>query len=50
MVVSSLKMGQVKEIVEQKDCNEAATAYENSVNAGIYSVNTDLLERYIPLT
>ena len=38
---------QVKEIVEQKDCNEAQLLTQ-TVNAGIYSVNTDLLERYIP--
>ena len=38
---------QVKEIVEQKDCNEAQLLTK-TVNAGIYSVNTALLERYIP--
>ncbi len=38
---------QVKEIVEQKDCNEAELLTK-TVNAGIYSVNTALLERYIP--
>ncbi len=38
---------QVKEIVEQKDCNEEQLRTK-TVNAGIYSVNTELLERYIP--
>ena len=38
---------QVKEIVEQKDCNEDQLLTK-TVNAGIYSVNTELLERYIP--
>ena len=37
----------VKEIVEQKDCNEEQLRTK-TVNAGIYSVNTELLERYIP--
>ena len=38
----------VQEIVEQKDCN--ATQLETkTVNAGIYCVNTSLLNRYIPL-
>jgi len=39
--------GNVQEIVEQKDCN-AAQLLTQSVNAGIYTVNTELLERYIP--
>jgi bifunctional UDP-N-acetylglucosamine pyrophosphorylase/glucosamine-1-phosphate N-acetyltransferase len=39
--------GNVQEIVEQKDCN-AAQLLTQSVNAGIYVVNTELLERYIP--
>jgi len=39
---------QVQEIIEQKDCNEAQLLTK-TVNAGIYSVNTALLERYIPL-
>jgi len=39
--------GNVQEIVEQKDCN-AAQLLTQSVNAGIYAVNTELLERYIP--
>ena len=38
---------QVQEIVEQKDCNEEQLLTQ-TVNAGIYSVNTALLERYIP--
>ncbi len=37
----------VQEIVEQKDCNEAQLLTK-TVNAGIYSVNSELLERYIP--
>jgi len=37
----------VVEIVEQKDCNPAQLLTK-SVNAGIYSVKTELLERYIP--
>ena len=40
--------GEVREIVEQKDCNEAQLQVK-TVNAGIYAVNTELLERYIPL-
>jgi bifunctional UDP-N-acetylglucosamine pyrophosphorylase/glucosamine-1-phosphate N-acetyltransferase len=39
--------GNVQEIVEQKDCNEAQLLTQ-SVNAGIYAVNTELLERFIP--
>ncbi|CAA6806456.1 MAG: N-acetylglucosamine-1-phosphate uridyltransferase (EC / Glucosamine-1-phosphate N-acetyltransferase (EC [uncultured Sulfurovum sp.] len=38
----------VQEIVEQKDCNEAQLKTK-TVNAGIYCVNTELLNRYIPL-
>lgn len=38
---------QVLEIVEQKDCNDAQLMTK-TVNAGIYAVNTELLERYIP--
>jgi len=38
----------VQEIVEQKDCNEAQLVTK-TVNAGIYCVNTELLNRYIPL-
>ena len=37
----------VLEIVEQKDCNEAQLLTK-TVNAGIYAVNTSLLEKYIP--
>ncbi|SFZ97553.1 N-acetylglucosamine-1-phosphate uridyltransferase / Glucosamine-1-phosphate N-acetyltransferase [hydrothermal vent metagenome] len=37
----------VKEIVEQKDCNDVQLLTK-TVNAGIYSVNSELLERYIP--
>ncbi len=39
---------EVKEIVEQKDCNEVQLETK-TVNAGIYCVNTELLNRYIPL-
>jgi len=39
--------GNVIEIVEQKDCNEAQLCTQ-TVNAGIYAVDTALLERYIP--
>jgi len=38
----------VQEIVEQKDCNEHQLATK-TVNAGIYCVNSELLNRYIPL-
>jgi len=38
---------QVEEIVEQKDCNDEQLNTK-TVNAGIYSVNTELLEQYIP--
>ncbi|NOR55656.1 MAG: bifunctional UDP-N-acetylglucosamine diphosphorylase/glucosamine-1-phosphate N-acetyltransferase GlmU [Sulfurovum sp.] len=38
---------QVLEIVEQKDCN-TPQLMTKTVNAGIYAVNTELLERYIP--
>jgi len=38
---------EVQEIVEQKDCNEAQLQTK-TVNAGIYAVNTSLLEKYIP--
>lgn len=37
----------VQEIVEQKDCNEEQLKTQ-TVNAGIYCVNTTLLNRYIP--
>jgi bifunctional UDP-N-acetylglucosamine pyrophosphorylase/glucosamine-1-phosphate N-acetyltransferase len=39
--------GEVQEIVEQKDCTPEQLSVK-TVNAGIYAVNTDLLERYIP--
>jgi bifunctional UDP-N-acetylglucosamine pyrophosphorylase/glucosamine-1-phosphate N-acetyltransferase len=42
-----IEQGEVKEIVEQKDCDEQQLATK-SVNAGVYSIQTDLLERYIP--
>ena len=38
---------QVKEIVEEKDCTIEQKSI-NSVNAGIYCVNSKLLDRYIP--
>ena len=37
----------VLEIVEQKDCNETQLL-TSTVNAGIYAVDTTLLEKYIP--
>jgi bifunctional UDP-N-acetylglucosamine pyrophosphorylase/glucosamine-1-phosphate N-acetyltransferase len=37
----------VLEIVEQKDCNPSQLLTQ-TVNAGIYAVNTSLLEKYIP--
>lgn len=37
----------VREIVEQKDCNDTQLLTK-TVNAGIYAVNTALLEKYIP--
>jgi len=42
-----IENGKVREIVEQKDCNKTQLATK-TVNAGIYAVNTALLERYIP--
>ncbi|MDQ7083928.1 MAG: bifunctional UDP-N-acetylglucosamine diphosphorylase/glucosamine-1-phosphate N-acetyltransferase GlmU [Sulfurovum sp.] len=39
--------GKVQEIVEQKDCNDAQLSTQ-TVNAGIYAVQTALLQRYIP--
>jgi len=42
-----IKDGKVLEIVEQKDCN-ASQILTHTVNAGIYAVNTSLLEKYIP--
>ncbi|HEY9190471.1 MAG TPA: bifunctional UDP-N-acetylglucosamine diphosphorylase/glucosamine-1-phosphate N-acetyltransferase GlmU [Sulfurovum sp.] len=38
----------VLEIVEQKDCT-SEQLHTQTVNAGIYAVNTSLLEKYIPL-
>jgi len=43
-----IENGAVKEIVEQKDCTPEQLEVQ-SVNAGIYAVSTELLERYIPL-
>ncbi len=43
-----IENGEVKEIVEQKDCNETQLETK-TVNAGIYCVNSQLLNRYIPL-
>ena len=43
-----IENGKVKEIVEQKDCNETQLETK-TVNAGIYCVNSQLLNRYIPL-
>jgi bifunctional UDP-N-acetylglucosamine pyrophosphorylase/glucosamine-1-phosphate N-acetyltransferase len=37
----------VQEIVEQKDCTKEQLAI-NTVNAGVYCVDTELLNRYIP--
>ena len=42
-----IKDEKVMEIVEQKDCNEEQLLTK-TVNAGIYAVNTTLLEKYIP--
>jgi bifunctional UDP-N-acetylglucosamine pyrophosphorylase/glucosamine-1-phosphate N-acetyltransferase len=42
-----IEKGKVLEIVEQKDCNNAQLETQ-TVNAGIYAVNTALLEKYIP--
>jgi len=38
----------VKEIVEEKDCNTKQKSIKR-VNAGIYTIKRDLLDRYIPL-
>lgn len=43
-----IKNEKVEEIVEQKDCNDVQKATQ-TVNAGIYCVNSTLLNRYIPL-
>ncbi|KYJ87340.1 bifunctional UDP-N-acetylglucosamine diphosphorylase/glucosamine-1-phosphate N-acetyltransferase GlmU [Sulfurovum riftiae] len=42
-----IENGEVREIVEQKDCTPEQLATK-TVNAGIYAVDTALLERYIP--
>ncbi len=38
---------EVKQIVEEKDCNPIQKEI-NSVNGGVYSIKSELLERYIP--
>ena len=43
-----IKDEKVCEIVEQKDCTQAQLLTQ-TVNAGIYAVDSTLLERYIPL-
>ena len=43
-----IENGEVREIVEQKDCTPEQLDVK-TVNAGIYAVNTELLERYIPM-
>jgi bifunctional UDP-N-acetylglucosamine pyrophosphorylase/glucosamine-1-phosphate N-acetyltransferase len=43
-----IQNGNVREIVEQKDCTNEQLQTK-TVNAGIYCVNTELLNRYIPL-
>jgi len=42
-----IEKGNVLEIVEQKDCNHTQLLTQ-TVNAGIYAVDTALLEKYIP--
>ncbi len=42
-----IKDKKVQEIVEEKDCSEEQKATQ-TVNAGIYCVKTELLNRYIP--
>ncbi|HEO99396.1 MAG: bifunctional UDP-N-acetylglucosamine diphosphorylase/glucosamine-1-phosphate N-acetyltransferase GlmU [Campylobacterales bacterium] len=42
-----IEEGNVKEIVEQKDCTPEQLSVK-SVNAGVYAVNSELLDRYIP--
>ncbi len=42
-----IENGTVKCIVEQKDCSDEELAVQ-SVNAGVYCVSTELLQRYIP--
>ena len=40
--------GSVKEIIEQKDCTPAQLKIK-SVNAGVYCIKSELLDKYIPL-
>ena len=42
-----IENGEVKEIVEEKDCTPGQRRV-HTVNAGVYCVNRELLERYIP--
>ena len=42
-----IKDGSVEEIVEQKDCTQEQLAIQ-SVNAGVYALDTELLNRFIP--
>jgi len=42
-----IEEGKVKEIIEQKDCTPAQLSIK-SVNAGVYAVSSELLDRYIP--
>lgn len=42
-----IENGNVKHIVEQKDCSEAQLLTK-SVNAGVYCVKSELLRKYIP--
>ena len=42
-----IEEGKVLEIVEQKNCQESQL-HTKTVNAGIYAVNTKLLDKYIP--
>ncbi len=43
-----IENNQVKEIIEKKDCTESQLLTK-SVNAGVYCVDSSLLQRYIPL-
>ncbi len=42
-----IEQGEIKEIIEEKDCTPEQKAIQY-VNAGIYCVKTELLNRYIP--
>ncbi len=42
-----IKNQKVKQIVEEKDCNSTQKEID-SVNGGVYSIKSELLERYIP--